>query len=324
MSHLILIADIGGTSSRLALVGVDGVPSDIQIHRNDSFAGFESMIEADLAARDPAAAHAVRGAVLAIAGPVDIEEVRLTNRDWAFTRPELSARFGWDRLAVLNDFEALAHGVPALGADDVVTINPGHAAPDAPCLACGPGTGFGTAALVRVPGHATVVKGEGGHVRLGAVNVQEARLLAHLSRAFGGTVSVENVLSGSGLARVHQVFSGDRLESHAVIAAAEAGDEEALESCHIFLRVFGRIAGDLALLFDARGGVFLAGGVSAGLVPLFAGSPFMEAFLEHPPFDERLAATPVSVITHPTPGLLGAGQVGAGLARDGLARNGLA
>lgn len=315
MPHLILIADIGGTSSRLALVGADGVPTDIQIHRNDSFSGFESMIAADLATRDPAAAAAVRGAVLAIAGPVDTEEVRLTNRDWAFTRPALSAHFGWDQLAILNDFEALAHGIPALGAQDVAVINPGHAATGAPCLACGPGTGFGTAALVQTPGHATVVKGEGGHVRLGAVNVQEARLLAHLARAFGGTVSVENVLSGSGLARVHQVFSGDQLESHAVIAAALAGEAEALESCHIFLRVFGRIAGDLGLLFDARGGVFLAGGVAAGLLPLFAGSPFMSAFLEHPPFEARLAATPVAVVTHPTPGLLGAGQVGAALAR---------
>jgi len=315
MSHPILIADIGGTSSRLALVGTEGVPTDIQIHSNDSFAGFGAMIEADLSTRDPAAAAAVRGAVLAIAGPVDSEQVRLTNRDWAFTRPGLSAHFGWDRLAVVNDFEALAHGVPALGPEDMVIVNPGHAAPEAPQLACGPGTGFGTAALVRTHGQATVVKGEGGHVRLGAVNTQEARLLAHLSRAFGGAVAVENVLSGSGLARVHQVFSGDRLESHAVIAAAQAGDEEALESCHIFLRIFGRIAGDLALLFDARGGVFLAGGVSVGLVPLFAGSPFMDGFLEHPPFDTRLAATPVAVITHPTPGLVGAGQVGASLAR---------
>lgn len=310
MTRSVLIADIGGTSSRLAVVGTDGVPRDVQIHRNDDFAGFGELITADLAARG----QKVDAAVLAIAGPVEDDHVKLTNRDWALSKRAMREDFGWADFAVINDFEALAYAVPALEREDLQAVGTGHAASGAPCLVCGPGTGFGTAGLITVAGTPVVVKGEGGHCRLGATNAEEARLIAHLVRALG-PVAVEHALSGSGLARIHTVFTGERLAPEAVIKAAVAGEEEALETCNLFLRLFGRIAGDLALLFDARGGVFLAGGVALGLAPLFNASPFREAFEEHPPFDPRLAATPVNLITHPTPGLIGTGQVASRIAK---------
>ncbi|MFK8249941.1 glucokinase [Ancylobacter terrae] len=310
MSHPVLIADVGGTSSRLALVGTDPAPVDIRIYRNENFAGFEALIAHDVAARNAE----VKAAVLAIAGPADGERVKLTNRDWGFARSELRAAFGWQELVVQNDFEALARGVPALTGADLIAVGGGAPVPEAPVLVCGPGTGFGVAGLIREGGRLTVVTGEGGLCRLGATNAEEARLLAHLVRALG-PVAVEHALSGAGLARMHAIFSGDRLTSEQVIAAALAGREDALETCRCFLRIFGRIAGDLALLFGARGGVYLAGGVSAGLAPLIHDSPFREAFEEHPPHEARLAATPVSIITHPTPGLFGAGQIGAEVAR---------
>jgi len=306
MAHPVLIADIGGTSSRLALAEADGVPHEARIHRNEDFAGFEDLLARDLAER----AVSVEAAALAIAGPCDDDLVKLTNRDWSLSKRAMRERFGWKEFAVVNDFEALAHGVPALRPEDLFAIGGGHAAEGAPMLVCGPGTGFGVAGLVPAGGELVVVKGEGGHCRLGATNAQEARLLAHLVRALG-PVAVEHALSGSGLARIHTVLSGDRLTPEAVIAAAVAGEEAAVETCHVFLRLFGRIAGDLSLTFDSRGGVFLAGGVATGLAPLFATSPFREAFEEHPPFGPRLMATPVHLITHPTPGLLGIAQVAA-------------
>ncbi|MBS7545358.1 glucokinase [Ancylobacter oerskovii] len=312
MPHLILVADIGGTSSRLALVGADGRPQDVRIHRNDDFAGFEALIETDLAARSTAADD-VGGAVLAIAGPADGEQVRLTNRDWSFAKDELRRRFGWQKLAAVNDFEALAYGVPALGPDDLVAVGGGEAAEGAPMLVCGPGTGFGVAGLMKIGDTFHAVTGEGGHARLGATTTEEARLIAHMVRELGPAV-VEHALSGSGLARIHRVLTGERLPPEQVIAAAFAGDADARETCNVFLRLFGRVAGDLALTFDARGGVYLAGGVSAGLLPFYEGSPFRDAFEEHPPLDPRLAATPVQVITHPTPGLVGCGQLGGRLA----------
>ncbi|MBS9478194.1 glucokinase [Ancylobacter radicis] len=314
MAHLILVADIGGTSSRLALVGTDGIPTDIQIHRNDSFSGFEPMIEADLASRDPAVAAAIGGAVLAVAGPADAEYVKLTNRDWGFSKRAIRRHFGWQKFAAVNDFEALAHGVMALGPGDLIPVGHGVAEPKGPVLICGPGTGFGVAGLIQETRLPTVITGEGGRARLGASNAEEARLIAHLVRELGPVV-VEHALSGSGLARIHRIFTGEAIAPEAVIAAAGHGDEGAVASCHLFLRLFGRIAGDLALIFNARGGVFLAGGVSAGLAPFFAGSPFREAFEEHPPHEARLAGMAVNIIVHPTPGLIGCGQLGARMAR---------
>lgn len=314
MPSKILIADIGGTSSRLALVGPDGVPRDIQIHRNDDFAGFERMIEADLAQRGEEARAAVGGAVLAVAGPADEEEIRLTNRDWAFSKREMRRYFGWQKFNVLNDFEALALGVPALTADDLVAVGGGHAERDAPILVCGPGTGFGTAMLVKTGRNRMVLTGEGGRVRLGAADSEEALLLGHMVRELGPVV-VEHALSGSGLARIHRILSGNALSPEEVIAAAKRDEDAARHSCHVFLRLFGRIAGDLALITNARGGVFLAGGVSVGLASLFAQSDFRAAFEEHPPFEGRLAEMPVHVITHPTPGLIGCGQFGGRVAR---------
>lgn len=316
MPHLILIADIGGTSSRLALVNADGVPTQVQIHRNDSFSGFEAMIEADLAMRDPATVGMIGGAVLAVAGPADGEFVELTNRNWSFTKRGLRKHFGWQKLTIANDFEALAYGVPALGPQDLVAV--GHAEPDlsAPMVVCGPGTGFGSAGLLRLGrGHHRAITGEGGRCRLGAANAEEARLLAHLVGELGPVV-VEHALSGSGLSRIHRIFTDADLPPEDVIAAAHRGDDGALASIGIFLRLFGRIAGDLALIFDARGGVFLAGGVSTALAPFFEASPFREAFEEHPPFQSRLAATPVNVIAHPTPGLVGCGQIGGRMAKS--------
>lgn len=314
MPHQILIADIGGTSSRLALVGTDGVPRDIQIHRNDHFAGFKEMIEADLAQRGPGTHASVGGAVLAVAGPTDQEVIRLTNRDWSFSKRDMRRHFGWQKFAAVNDFEALALGVPALGADDLVAVGGGHAERNAPILVCGPGTGFGTAMLVKTGRNRMVLTGEGGRVRLGAADSEEALLLGHLVRELGPVV-VEHALSGSGLARIHRILSGASLSPEEVIAAARRGETAAAETCNVFLRLFGRIAGDLALITNARGGVYLGGGVSVGLAPLFAGSPFRDAFEEHPPFEARLTEMPVHVITHPTPGLIGCGQFGARLAR---------
>ncbi|SCW87023.1 glucokinase [Ancylobacter rudongensis] len=314
MPHQILIADIGGTSSRLALVGTDGVPRDIQIHRNDDFGGFKQMIEADLAQRGEGAHASVGGAVLAVAGPADEEVIRLTNRDWSFSKRDMRRHFGWQKFAALNDFEALALGVLALAPDDLVPVGGGHAERDAPILVCGPGTGFGTAMLVKTGRNRMVLTGEGGRVRLGAADSEEALLLGHMVRELGPVV-VEHALSGSGLARIHRILSGVSLSPEEVIAAARRDEDAARHSCHVFLRLFGRITGDLALITNARGGVYLAGGVSVGLASLFAGSAFRAAFEEHPPFEGRLAEIPVQVITHPTPGLIGCGQFGGRMAR---------
>ncbi|WP_127088762.1 glucokinase [Aquabacter cavernae] len=308
MPPTILLADIGGTTTRIARAGLDGAAFDVRVEPNDGYGSLEEMFGAYLGSLS---GERPRAGVLAIAGPVDGDDVRMTNRAWSFRRPALASALGLDALAVLNDFAALAHGVRSLGRSDLIQVGVGHAKEGAPILVCGPGTGLGTATLIPHPEKKSyeVLPGEGGHVRLGAVTADEARIVAHLVRELG-PVSVEHVLSGPGLVRLHRILSGETATSHAIIQSALGGHARELESCHVFLRLLGRITGDYCLLVRALGGVFIAGGVGAAMAPLFAASPFRKAFEEHPPYHEHLASITVQVVVHPTPGLVGAAAVG--------------
>jgi glucokinase len=150
-------------------------------------------------------------------------------------------------------------------------------------------------------------------MRLGAATADEARVIAHFLRE-SGPVIVEQILSGSGLARLHEFLSGDRKSPEAVASAARAGNAAALATAELFLRLYGRIAGDLCLAYNARA-VFLAGGVTQGLAPVIPHSAFRAAFEEHPPYSERMALIPVNIVMRDEPGLLGAAQIGRRLAR---------
>lgn len=306
MAPTILLADIGGTTTRIARVGLDGAPFDTRVEPNDGYGSIEDLFGTYLAS---VSGERPQAGVFAIAGPVDGDDVRMTNRSWSFNRHALARALGLAELAVLNDFAALAHGVPTFGRADLVKVGAGHAKPGAPILVCGPGTGLGTATLIPRGDGYDVLPGEGGHVRLGAVTADEARVVAHLVRELG-PVSVEHVVSGPGLVRLHRILSGETTTSHAIIQAALGGHQRELDTCHVFLRLLGRIAGDYCLVVRALGGVFIAGGVGAALAPLFAGSPFRTAFEEHPPYHEHLASIDVQVVVHPTPGLAGAAAVG--------------
>jgi glucokinase len=259
----------------------------------------------ELLARELAAAGKSRPriAALAVAAPVDSDRIALTNRAWTFSQAKLKRALKLKHLIVVNDFAAVAHALPALKTKDLVQIGGGKGKKDGNLLACGPGTGFGVAALIRAESAQTVLASEAGHMLLGPA-AGEAEIFARLSGP--RPLVTENLLSGPGLARLHRALSGQALSSNQVITNANMRHEEALRTVEAFLRILGRVAGDLALAFDARGGVYIAGGVGRALAPLFAASPFRKAFDEHPTYGERLAAIPTSAIVHPSPELLGA------------------
>lgn len=304
MATTVLIADIGGTTTRIARAGADGAPFDMRVETNDSYASVEELIAGYL---EQVAGEPPCAAVLAVAGPIDGDGVQLTNRDWHFSRTALGVAFGFQRVEVMNDFVAFAHAVPHLGREHLLSVGVGRAVPGRPRLVCGPGTGLGAAVILTREGGYDVLPSEAGHMRFGAVTTDEARIIAHLVRDLG-PVAVEHVLSGKGLVRLHRILTGEQLSSHAIIKAATNGQMSEKESCGVFLRVLGRVLGDLALAFDALGGVYVGGGLGRAMAPLFADSPFRAAFEDHPPYGERLAQVPVQVVTHAAPGLMGAGR----------------
>ncbi|MFS8036417.1 ROK family protein [Xanthobacter sp. AM11] len=312
MAPTVLLADIGGTTTRVARAGADGTPFDTRLEANDSYGSLEELLRTYLASLS---GEAPCCAALAVAGPIDGDVVRLTNRDWRFSVQQLAGDLGLRRLEVLNDFAAFAHGLPLLTRDDLMEVGTGRAVAGAPMLLCGPGTGLGTALILPRDGGCEVIASEAGHMRLGAVTTDEARIVAHLVRDLG-PVCVEHVLSGPGLVRLHRILSGEQLSSHAIIKAALNGQMQEKESCLVFLRILGRVLGDLALAFDAKGGVYVGGGIGRAMAHLFADSPFRAAFEEHPPYHDRLSLVPIHVVTHATPGLVGIGEIGRRLLRE--------
>jgi len=308
-----LVADVGGTNTRIAVGGTDGLLRG-ETYKNDDVKDLVAILReavTGLGATRP------RFAVLAVAGPTENEEIRLTNRPWTFSRAAITEALDLDELIVVNDFFAVAHALPALAQDELMPLGMQTASKEGNLLACGPGTGFGVSALVRSGSAPIAVSSEAGHMRLGAATADEARVVGHLARD-RGAVAVEDVLSGRGLVAAHRILTGHNATTGAIIDAAKNRNAEARATVNFVLAVFGRVAGDLALAFDARAGVYIAGGLGQALAELYAGSPFDEAFRDHPPYQDRLAAIPVHVILHPFPGLVGAQQIAlAHLRRSG-------
>jgi glucokinase len=298
----ILIADIGGSTTRLALADPGGRPDHIIRFENDDITGIEAAIEtyvARMSARP-------RRAVLAVAGPVEGEEIALTNRAWRFRRDTLASRFGFSRVDIINDFQAVAWSLPSLRPDELLALG-APTTPDAgPKVALGPGTGLGVAALVPNGAGWLAVPTEAGHISFGPAHDDEVAILKSVGKG-SLAVSAEMAVSGRGLERLYHAMNPDLPEQPArgVVAAAQAGDKSAIAVIDMFVRLFGRFAGDVALAYRASGGVFIAGGVARRFGALFDSAVFRRAFEAHPPFEGWLAGIPTFLVTYTEPGLLG-------------------
>ena len=298
----VLLADIGGTTSRFAVTGAHGRPEHIATMANNGLSGPAAAI-----ARYLGQTNARPGAgVLAVAAPVGGDEIALTNRAWRFRLGDIADQFGWSALRALNDFEAVAWALPGLRPEDVRTLGPARAPGGGVKVVCGPGTGLGVAALIPDNGSWRVVASEGGHMSLGAAEPDEEDVFRRL-RDMAGPVSAEVVLSGAGLTRLHGAVNPDAgsVAPEEIIARAKAGDAAARTTATLFVRLLGRFAGDVALLFRATSAVYLTGGVGCGLGTLLDTPEFRRAFEAHPPYGRFLAAIPTFQITEAEPGLLG-------------------
>lgn len=321
MGDAVLVGDIGGTNSRFAMVrrGQTAV-SDWRHYDNASHASLQDAIETY---RKETGERPDAG-VVAIAGPVSGDVVGPTNLvRWRFRPPALAQALGFDRLDVINDFEAVAYALPHLGAGETTVI--GAAAPDlvpeAPVTAnmavLGPGTGLGVGALVRVAGRMGAVPSEGGHAEIGAPVGRWAE--AHeIIRREVGRVSGEHVLSGPGLERIDAALRRiaghpERLAAAEIGARAVAGtDPVAAEAARLFFDYLARFAGDVGLMFAAKGGVFLYGGVVQKLAPVLDATRFRTAFEAKSPLEPFLETIPTRLITNLSPGLIGCAAVAAG------------
>ena len=311
MSDL-LIADIGGTTTRAAFAAIGGRPEGIVTIANDSIDGPEGVFERMLDGVN----DLPRAAVLALAAPIMGNEITLTNRDWCVRLPVLSERFGISTVHAVNDFEALAWAVPSLEQCDLQILGPADAFSNGVKLVVGPGTGLGVAALVPVGKGYQAVASEGGHCSFGPAFADEEPVFRRLAEE-KAPLSAEYILSGPGLARLHVAMHPGtmKMKSEMIVMQARAGHHEARATVAMFVRLLGRFAGDMALAFKATGGVYIAGGVATGLGTLFDARVFRAAFERHPPYEALLKDIPSARITCIEPGLIGCVAVAERLMR---------
>jgi glucokinase len=251
---MILVGDIGGTHSRLALAErhTEGWRlTQLQVRPTTPAIG--GLIRDYLSALG---APALELAAFGGAGPLAADgSIRLTNSDCVLEPAALAQAAGVARALVVNDFAAIAQAIPILGRDELRPCGGGNAQPRAPRLVIGAGTGLGVAGLVRAGGGWQVLAGEGGHADLAAADAEQAGVLAKLHARFG-RVCAETVLSGPGLVRLYAVRAPDRsLSASAVAEAAWRGEQEALHTVRLHRR---RHRAGL-------GGALPAGGIPRGL-----------------------------------------------------------
>ncbi|MBN8905480.1 MAG: glucokinase [Rhodospirillales bacterium 69-11] len=323
---MLLAGDIGGTKTLLALYTPEG-----GARHPVAEAEFHSRAYPDLApmARDfltrvgKTASHAC----FDVAGPVIRGRAHLTNLPWNLTEAGLAQEIGLSRVTLLNDLQAVAYAVPHLGPEDLQVLNPGERQEHGPIAVVAPGTGLGEAYLVWDGAHYIACASEGGHASFGPSDDRQAGLRAFLAQRYG-VVSVERVCSGMGIANIYDYLRSvepsaedpalaERLaaaeDRTPLISAAGLEDMEgtslAGRTMQMFVTILAEEAANMALKVLATGGVFLAGGIPAHVLPLLTPERFLRDFTNKGRMASLLAGMPVNVVTTRA-ALLGVAQYG--------------
>lgn len=309
VSFPILIGDIGGTNARFAiLVDAYASPREFPVFATADFETIDEAIQTVVLDRTSVQP---RSAIFAIAAPVDGDEIKLTNCNWIVRPYAMIQTLGFEDVIVLNDFEAQALAAASLEPEYLHAIGEARAEKYATRVVVGPGTGLGVAGLVHSNHMWIPVPGEGGHIDLGPRSPRDFEIFPYLE-TIEGRISAEQLLCGDGLLNIYRaVCRSDGLNpvfekpSDVTAAGLDGEDAAASEALSLFAAYLGRVAGDLALIFMARGGVFIAGGIAQKIIPVLMRPEFRNAFEDKAPHSTLMKSIPTCVITHPLAALSG-------------------
>ena len=279
-----LVADIGGTHSRVALAD-HGVlrPGSIRRLANAEQDGLESLLGAYMQSH---AVSEVSGLCVAAAGPVRGDRLDMTNLDWKIDRNRLRALAGSEAPVVLiNDLQAQGHALERIAPSrlrllvSAATSEADANTASAARLVVGIGTGFNAVAVHRARGTLLVPASECGHAHLPA-QARDERAFARALASENGLATVEEALSGRGLEAIHRWRTGTDGKAAEISAALDAGDAEARATAALYARLMGRALADLALTHLPFGGIYLIGGVARAMAPHLPGLGLAQAFCE--------------------------------------------
>ena len=320
-----LVGDIGATYTRFAPATAHGI-GKLKVYQTKDFESIQSAIEHYLRETE----HRFESAAFAAAGPVSDGKVSLVNAAWSFSKSELQEAFKFQDVLLFNDFEAVAMAIPGILSKfehdnprqdqrrpgrDLRKIGGGIRIPGDPMGVMGPGTGLGVAGLVRAPdGHWITLAGEGGHTTMPSVTNEESEVL-NLLRLRWGHVSAERVLSGAGLADLylclcllHGIKARPLKDAQKITQGAfeaDLADPLCVGAFNLFCSMLGTVAGNVALTFGAKGGLFISGGILPRYSDQFIASPFRTRFEAKGRLSAYVSAIPTYLVLHNAPALQG-------------------
>ncbi len=305
----LLIGDIGGTNARFALLAdAHSEPRQLAPVKTGDFETIEAALQRSLPDQR---SSRPRSAILALAGPIQGDEVPLTNADWVIRPKDMLASLGLEDVLLINDFEAQALAVAAPADEDLVQIGGGSILSRSSRVVLGPGTGLGVAGMVFAQNSWIPVPGEGGHVDIGPSTERDFRIWPFLE-PIEGRMAREQILCGRGIMNLYRaVCAADGIDptlkdqAEVTTAALSGADSPAAESLSLFCTYLGRVAGDMALIFMARGGVFLAGGITQKILPALMQPEFRAAFEEKAPHSSLMRTIATFAVVHPMAALSG-------------------
>ena len=308
-----LVGDVGGTNARLALIDTAGHIRHPRIFPCKDYPSLTEVIDEYI--NTTAGKKRPPKAVIAVAGPVVDGEIEFTNIDWTVSEVDLLSTFEFEAVDLINDFAAQALACPRLEGPDLRGIGPelGRGAHDCPLVALGAGTGFGVAALARGERGDIAISTEGGHAGFAPSDEVEMEIWRRLNAKFG-RVSIERLLSGSGLYEVYRTLAdlGSKVavlpDEMAVTKEGLVGDPLAAAALDRFGGMLGAVAGDLALTYGARGGVYVSGGIAPRMAERLAAGPFRRRFEDKGRLSDYVRSIPTFLVLHPYPAIVGAAR----------------
>jgi glucokinase len=307
-----LLADIGATHARFALQTAPGVFRSVRVLKCEDFDGIVALLRFYLADHADVTIH---HAALAVANPVNGDQVRMTNRAWQFSTDAVRRELGLQTLLVVNDFTALAMALPNLAPEDLMQVGGGKPAPNAVVGVLGPGTGLGVSGVIPTVDGFVTLGSEGGHVNFAPADEREFAILRFAWKEWAH-VSNERLMSGPGLEIIHRALAerngvpaAPRSAPAIIGGALDDGDALCLEVLECFCGMLGGAAANLAVTLGAFGGVFIGGGIVPRMGQWFASSPFRARFEAKGRFTSYLAGIPTYVISTPNPAFFGVATI---------------
>ncbi|ARE41659.1 Glucokinase [Rhodovulum sp. P5] len=309
-----LVADIGGTNTRVALAeGPEIVAGSVRRFLNAEHAGLYDVLRRFLAEMGH---PQIDGACAAVAGPVRHGAGSLTNFDWDICEDRIGAVAGTTRVKLLNDLQAQGHALDHLGPDALTPVLDGPQEPGAPRLVIGIGTGFNSTTVYKTAGGTVVTAAECGHMSLPVCD-ERMLSLARFAAGADGFSDVEDILSGRGLETVYgwttTAAGAPRTLPGREVLSAIGHDPQAAEALQVFVRMLGRVVGDLALAHLPYGGIYLIGGMARAVAPHLETHGFADSFRDKGRFSSLMEEFAILTVFDDFAALIGC----AGYLEDG-------